>query len=78
MDSAGNYGREIRCNARGCRVGGFASNAVLNNNFTSFERWRYVVSFTGLALLVIGTSLFFRLPHYLAKRRAKKEQNQAS
>lgn len=52
-DNGGSYGREIKCSARGCHVGAFASNA-LRNDVTDVETWRYVVSFTGLLIIILG------------------------
>lgn len=76
-DSAGNYGRELKCNARGCRIGAFTSSNALKTSITNAERWRYIVSFSGLVLLILGTYAYFYVPRFLAKRKAKKEQEQA-
>lgn len=76
-DSAGNYGRELKCNARGCRIGAFTSSNALKTSITNAERWRYIVSFSGLVLLILGTYAYFYVPRVLAKRKAKKEQEQA-
>lgn len=76
-DSAGNYGRELKCNARGCRIGAFTSSNALKTSITNAERWRYIVSFSGLVLLILGTYAYFYVPRVLAKRKAKKTQEQA-
>lgn len=76
-DSAGNYGRELKCNARGCRIGAFTSSNALKTSITNAERWRYIVSFSGLVLLILGTYAYFYVPRVLAKRKAKKAQEQA-
>lgn len=76
-DSAGNYGRELKCNARGCRIGAFTSSNALKTSITNAERWRYIVSFSGLVLLILGTYAYFYVPRVLAKRKAKKAQEEA-
>lgn len=70
-DSAGNYGRELRCNARGCRIGAFTSNSVLKGSITQAERWRYIMSFVGLFALIAATYAYFHLPRFLKKRTTR-------
>lgn len=52
-DSAGSYGREIKCTARGCRIGNFSSNAV-RSDLTDLPPWRYGLSLGGILLMILG------------------------
>ncbi len=52
-DSAGSYGREIKCTARGCRIGNFSSNAV-RSDLTDLPPWRYGLSLAGILLMILG------------------------
>ena len=72
-DSAGNYGRELRCNARGCRVGAFVASNKPKVDITGMESWRYYVSGFGLLALVIATYVYL-----LVERIRHKRQNKAA
>lgn len=52
-DAAGSYGREIKCGAKGCRVGGFVSNEEVSK-FDNIQPWRYYLAFGGIFLFVVG------------------------
>lgn len=54
-DSAGSYGREINCSARGCRIGSFVRES---DSGDSTGPWRYAVSAGGFLILLIGTWLY--------------------
>lgn len=60
-DAAGSYGREIKCGAKGCRLGGFVSNEVVTK-FDNIQPWRYYLAFSGLGLFILGFYVvyFFR------------------
>lgn len=73
-DSAGNYGREIRCNARGCRIGAFASNSTVKTDLTNVEPWRYTVSAVGIVIMILGFYLWYYGKPLYRRLRAKKQQ----
>ena len=66
----GTYGREARCSARGCRAGGFVKAYAQAPE--ELPAWRYAVSFGGLAALVLGTVLYFKLTQYFSRRRMRR------
>lgn len=72
-DSAGNYGRELNCNARGCRIGAFTSSNVLTNAITQAQGWRYFVSFGGLVVLIIATYLYMNWPKIKDRYKARMQ-----
>lgn len=67
-DNSGHYGREIKCNARGCRTGGFISSDVLVYN-DYIPTWRYYVSFGGIFLFIVGFYCYFYLGRYFKAKR---------
>lgn len=60
-DSAGGYGRELKCAARGCRMGSFVSSDVVSK-YDNIQPWRYYLAFGGLlvALLAFYTAYFLK------------------
>lgn len=71
-DSAGSYGREIKCTARGCRVGNFVSNAV-RSDLTDLPPWRYGLSLGGILLMVLGFYAWYYLKPLKAKLLRRKQ-----
>lgn len=67
-DNAGTYGREVQCSARGCRLGAFVSNAS-GSARNEQPSWRYALSGILLAVMFLGTWLFFRWPSFRVKQR---------
>lgn len=65
----GTYGRETRCSARGCRAGNFVKAYAQGHAELPF--WRYALSIGGLAALVLGTVLYFKLTQYFSRRRMR-------
>lgn len=60
-DAAGSYGRELKCSARGCRMGAFVSNEVISR-YDNIQPWRYYLAFGGLlcALVVFYIAYFVK------------------
>ena len=71
-DNAGGYGREIKCTASGCHMGGFVSNHG-RTDVTDVQHWRYYVSFGGIILLI----LCFYLRHFYI-RHIKNRKNKTA
>lgn len=67
-DNSSSYGREIKCGARGCRIGAFASNAV-RQDLTQLPLWRYVLSGVGMLLLVLGFYGWYYLDWFKSRRK---------
>lgn len=69
-DNAGGYGREIKCTASGCHMGGFVSNQG-RTDVTDVQHWRYYVSFGGVILLILCFYLRYFYIHYIKNRKSK-------
>ena len=69
-DNAGGYGREIKCTASGCHMGGFVSNHG-RTDVTDVQNWRYYVSFGGLILLILCFYLRHFYIRHIKNRKSK-------
>lgn len=67
-DSTGAYGRELRCTARGCRIGRFVKNCAAEEEELSTQN--YLLSIGGLLILVAGTLLYFNM--YRLRNRLRR------
>ena len=76
-DSAGSYGREIKCTARGCRVGNFSSNAV-RSDLTDLPPWRYGLSLGGILLMILGFYAWYYAKPLKNKLLGRKSADQAA
>ena len=75
-DSAGSYGREIKCTARGCRIGNFSSNAV-RSDLTDLPPWRYGLSLGGILLMILGFYAWYYFKPLKSKFLGRKSEQQA-
>lgn len=75
-DSAGSYGREIKCTARGCRIGNFSSNAV-RSDLTDLPPWRYGLSLGGILLMILGFYAWYYFKPLKSKFLSRKSGQQA-
>lgn len=75
-DSAGSYGREIKCTARGCRIGNFSSNAV-RSDLTDLPPWRYGLSLGGILLMILGFYAWYYFKPLKSKFLSRKSEQQA-
>lgn len=73
-DNVGGYGREIKCTASGCHMGGFVSNHG-RTDVTDVQNWRYYVSFGGLILLILCFYLRHFYIRHIKKRKSKTAYN---
>ena len=69
-DNAGGYGREIKCTASGCHMGGFVSNHG-RTDVTDVQHWRYYVSFGGIILLILCFYLRHFYIRHIKNRKSK-------
>ena len=74
-DSAGSYGREIKCTARGCRIGNFSSNAV-RSDLTDLPPWRYGLSLGGILLMILGFYAWYYFKPLKNKLLGRKPEQQ--
>lgn len=76
-DSASGLGREIKCSARGCRVGGFVANTTTGAPLDDIPRWRYYLSFGAIAVFLVGFGVY-SLYRSIRKKFKKKEDESES